>query len=85
MNNTNPEDQLVRKLAKAVLVIIMNSNDNLINYGDIEKETQVPTQIIRTVASQICKCLITSTRVDDADCVDDSYFDVILKSRTAKG
>ena len=79
------ERQLVDKMAKCVLAKSMNSNNNLVDYRIIGEEIHVPVSIVRTVASQVCKWLLKSPRVDDADCFDNYAFDVMLKRRIVRG
>ena len=74
--------QLVIKMAKCVLAKSMNSNNNLVDYKFIEEETQVPMNVIQSVARQICKCLMLSQNVEDVDCVDNEAFDVMLRTHT---
>jgi len=81
---SDQEKQLVVKVSRFILAKIMNSNTNLVDYSVIEKEINVPTPIVRTAASQICQCLMTSKRVEDVDCIDNEAFDVMLKRRTVR-
>lgn len=74
------ERQLVIKISKCVLIKSMNSNNNLVDYKVIEKETQVPINVIQSVARQICKCLMLSQNVEDVDICDDA-FDIMLRKR----
>jgi len=80
------ERQLVIKTAKCVLAKSMNSSENLVDYKTVEQETQIPINIIKSIATQICKCLLLSRNVEDVDCVDGEAFDVMLrKHRTVRG
>lgn len=76
------ERQLVIKTAKCVLAKSMNSNDNLVDYKTVEQETKIPINVIKSIARQICKCLMLSQNVEDVDCVDNEAFDVMIKKRS---
>jgi len=79
------ERQLVIKTAKCVLAKSMNSNESLVDYKTVEQETQVPINIIKSIAKQICKCLLLSRNVEDVDICDDFAFDIMLrKHRVAR-
>jgi len=77
--------QLIIRTAKCVLAKSMNSNGDLVDYKIVEQETQVPINIIKSIAIQICNCLMLSRNVEDVDICDNQYFDVMLrKHRPAK-
>jgi hypothetical protein len=78
------EKQLVFKISNFVLLKIMNSKSNVVDYGTVAKFMNVPIDIIRTAARQICSCLLNNSNVDDVDCIDNEAFDVILKNRIVR-
>jgi len=77
------EKQLILKIANFVIIKTMNSKTSEVDYGTVAKFMNVPVEIIRTVASQVCNCLINNLNVDDVDIQDDYIFDVMLKRRIA--
>ena len=79
------EKQLIKKIADFIIIKIMNSRTNEVDYGTIAKFMNVSIEIIKTAAIKVCQCLMLSKRVDDCDCVDGEYFDVVLKERVVRG
>lgn len=74
------EKDLVVKIAKCVFVKSMNSTDEIVEYNTVSKEMSLPIQIIKAVASKVCKCLMMSQRIEDTD-MDDYGFNIMFKNK----
>jgi len=79
---TEQERQLIIKMAKCVLEKSTHRNNGIVDYKEVEQETQIPINIIQSVARQICKCVMLSNIVEDVDICDNNSFDVMLRKRT---
>jgi phosphoribosylformylglycinamidine (FGAM) synthase PurS component len=73
------EMQLSTKIANFILIKIMSSRTNVVDYYSIAKFMNITTDIVKMAAKQICNCLLNNPNVDDVDIQDDYAFDVILK------
>jgi hypothetical protein len=80
---TEQEKQLIKKISDFIIIKIMNSRTNEVDYGTIARFMNVPVEIIRTAAVRVCQCLIDNANVEDVDIQDDCAFDVMLKRRVA--
>jgi hypothetical protein len=77
------ERQLIIKMATYIVENSIKNRKEIINYNDVSKNMNVPIQIIKTAASKICKCAMRSSYVDDIDCRDNEFFEIILKRKIA--
>lgn len=80
---SDQENQLIVKMANFVLVKIMSSRVNIVNFSSVARFTNVPVEVIKMASKQICKCIMENSNVEDVDMQDDCAFEVLLKRRVA--
>jgi hypothetical protein len=73
----------IKLIQKVVNCILKYCGRRPVSYGFISKNTEIPINIIKIIAIQVCKSLLTIPIVDDVDICDGDSFDVMLKRKIA--